>query len=77
MFHFLSQQLYCVLSLSLRLCILVPPDTLEEVLARLGSFQLRLMNPLPHPDRGDKDRDTGRNFVTQHEALCGEEQILS
>ncbi|XP_049911240.1 alanine aminotransferase 2-like [Epinephelus moara] len=61
----------------LRLCILVPPDTLQEVLARLGSFQLRLMNPLPHPDRGDKDRDMGRNFVTQHEALCGEEQILS
>lgn len=33
--------------LSLRLCILVPPDTLEEVLARLGSFHLRLSDTLP------------------------------
>ncbi|TKS74939.1 Alanine aminotransferase 2 [Collichthys lucidus] len=28
----------------LRLCTLVPPDTLDEVLARLGSFHLRLMS---------------------------------
>ncbi|XP_047444086.1 alanine aminotransferase 2-like [Mugil cephalus] len=29
----------------LRLCVLVPRDTLEDVLARLGSFHLRLMDP--------------------------------
>ncbi|XP_026200605.1 alanine aminotransferase 2-like isoform X4 [Anabas testudineus] len=28
----------------LRLCVLVPPDTMEEVLARLQSFHLRLMD---------------------------------
>ncbi|KAF3835494.1 hypothetical protein F7725_028052 [Dissostichus mawsoni] len=31
----------------LRLCILVPADTLEEVLARLASFHLRLMDTCP------------------------------
>ncbi|KAI4829025.1 hypothetical protein KUCAC02_023089 [Chaenocephalus aceratus] len=41
----------------LRLCILVPADTLEEVLARLASFHLRLMDTCPYPDRGVKGRD--------------------
>ncbi|KAK5906809.1 hypothetical protein CesoFtcFv8_004720 [Champsocephalus esox] len=40
----------------LRLCILVPADTLEEVLARLASFHLRLMDTCPYPDRGVKGR---------------------
>ncbi|XP_026178787.1 alanine aminotransferase 2-like isoform X2 [Mastacembelus armatus] len=31
----------------LRLCVLVPPHTLEEVLARLGSFHLRLVDTFP------------------------------
>ncbi|XP_034531275.1 alanine aminotransferase 2-like isoform X3 [Notolabrus celidotus] len=39
----------------LRLCVLVPPDTLEEVLACLRSFHLRLMDVLSHPDRGVKE----------------------
>ncbi|XP_051233416.1 alanine aminotransferase 2-like [Dicentrarchus labrax] len=39
----------------LRLCILVPPNTLEEVLARLGSFHLRLMDALSHPDKAVRD----------------------
>ncbi|XP_010777256.1 alanine aminotransferase 2-like isoform X2 [Notothenia coriiceps] len=43
----------------LRLCILVPADTLEEVLARLASFHLRLMDMCPYPDRGVKGRDIG------------------
>ncbi|XP_023284533.1 alanine aminotransferase 2-like [Seriola lalandi dorsalis] len=34
----------------LRLCVLVPPDTLEEVLARLGSFHLRLTDRFPRSD---------------------------
>ncbi|XP_045905907.1 alanine aminotransferase 2-like [Micropterus dolomieu] len=55
----------------LRLCVLVPPDTLQEVLARLGSFHLRLLDALPHPERGVKDRDMGENNpLTQHVALC-------
>uniref|UniRef100_A0A665WIV8 alanine transaminase n=1 Tax=Echeneis naucrates TaxID=173247 RepID=A0A665WIV8_ECHNA len=32
----------------LRLCIQVPPNTLEEVLTRFGSFHLRLMDKFPH-----------------------------
>ncbi|XP_071342624.1 alanine aminotransferase 2-like [Trachinotus anak] len=32
----------------LRFCVLLPPDTLEEVLARLGSFHLRLTVRVPH-----------------------------
>ncbi|XP_071774534.2 alanine aminotransferase 2-like [Centroberyx gerrardi] len=39
----------------LRLCILAPPGTLEEVLARLSSFHLRLLDRFPHHDRGVKN----------------------
>ncbi|XP_029285889.1 alanine aminotransferase 2-like isoform X2 [Cottoperca gobio] len=35
----------------LRLCILVPPDTLEQVLPRLASFHLRLVDTNLHPDK--------------------------
>ncbi|XP_042372166.1 alanine aminotransferase 2-like [Plectropomus leopardus] len=61
----------------LRLSILVPPDTLEDVLARLGSFHRRLMDTFSHCDRGVKDRDTGENTVMQLVALCGEGQIFN
>ncbi|XP_069579214.1 alanine aminotransferase 2-like, partial [Brachyistius frenatus] len=40
----------------LRLCVLVPPDTLEEVLARLRSFHLRLVDEHREPERGVKDK---------------------
>ncbi|GAA6219602.1 alanine aminotransferase 2-like [Lates japonicus] len=50
----------------LRLCVLVPPDTLEEVLARLGSFHLRLMDRFPPANRGVKDRDRRQNTEIQH-----------
>ncbi|XP_058495168.1 alanine aminotransferase 2-like isoform X2 [Solea solea] len=40
----------------LRLCVLVPADTLEEALARLRSFQLRLMGRFPHANKGVKDK---------------------
>ncbi|KAF1385312.1 hypothetical protein PFLUV_G00106430 [Perca fluviatilis] len=47
----------------LRLSILVPPDTLEEVLDHLGSFHLRFVrDKLPRPDGGVKDRDMGENL---------------
>ncbi|XP_071397443.1 alanine aminotransferase 2-like [Centroberyx affinis] len=47
----------------LRLCVLVPPGTLEEVLARLSSFHLRLLDRFPLPDRGVKDRELVENSV--------------
>nr|XP_043899185.1 alanine aminotransferase 2-like isoform X2 [Solea senegalensis]XP_043899186.1 alanine aminotransferase 2-like isoform X2 [Solea senegalensis]XP_043899187.1 alanine aminotransferase 2-like isoform X2 [Solea senegalensis]XP_043899188.1 alanine aminotransferase 2-like isoform X2 [Solea senegalensis]XP_043899189.1 alanine aminotransferase 2-like isoform X2 [Solea senegalensis] len=40
----------------LRLCVLVPADALEEALARLRSFQLRLMGRFPHANKGVKDK---------------------
>ncbi|KAM4629870.1 alanine aminotransferase 2-like [Polymixia lowei] len=43
----------------LRLCVLVPPATLEEVLAHLSSFHLGLLDRYSHPDRGVKDIDLG------------------
>ncbi|KAM3875802.1 alanine aminotransferase 2-like [Diretmus argenteus] len=43
----------------LRICILVPPATLDQVLARLSSFHLRQLDTFSHPDRGVKDtKDT-------------------
>uniref|UniRef100_UPI0037E7D26D alanine aminotransferase 2-like n=1 Tax=Semicossyphus pulcher TaxID=241346 RepID=UPI0037E7D26D len=48
----------------LRLCVLVPPDTLQEVLDRLGSFHLHLLDSLSHADRGVKDTDVRSNTKT-------------
>ncbi|XP_041647293.1 alanine aminotransferase 2-like [Cheilinus undulatus] len=42
----------------LRLCFNVPSDSLEDVLTRLGSFHLRLLDALPHSHRGVEDMDT-------------------
>ncbi|XP_035504511.2 alanine aminotransferase 1 [Scophthalmus maximus] len=59
----------------LRLCVLVPPDTLAEALTRLGSFHLRLADACSPPNRkcdaqtraqilnGDKVCTTARNQV--------------
>ncbi|XP_059192074.1 alanine aminotransferase 2-like isoform X2 [Centropristis striata] len=49
----------------LRLCILVPADTLEEVLARLGSFHLRLVENVFR--QRCEDGDTEGNIVTEQE----------
>uniref|UniRef100_A0A3P8SBG7 alanine transaminase n=1 Tax=Amphiprion percula TaxID=161767 RepID=A0A3P8SBG7_AMPPE len=47
--HFL-QKVFVLCLLSHRLCVLVPPDTMEEVLTRLCSFHLRLMDGHCDPD---------------------------
>ncbi|XP_019958102.2 alanine aminotransferase 1-like [Paralichthys olivaceus] len=53
-------------SYHLRLCVLVPPDTLEEALTRLGSFHLRLVGRFVHCN-GVKDRD---EHVNLREKIC-------
>uniref|UniRef100_A0A667YRL6 alanine transaminase n=1 Tax=Myripristis murdjan TaxID=586833 RepID=A0A667YRL6_9TELE len=42
----------------LRLCIQVPPGTLEEVLARLRSFHLRLLDRFSHPEESRTEGKT-------------------
>uniref|UniRef100_A0A3Q3EED0 alanine transaminase n=1 Tax=Labrus bergylta TaxID=56723 RepID=A0A3Q3EED0_9LABR len=49
----------------------VPPDTLEEVLARLGSFHLRLFDGLPHADRRVKDTEAGQKYKKGMEPTWG------
>ncbi|KAK2835012.1 hypothetical protein Q5P01_015496 [Channa striata] len=51
----------------LRLCVLCPPDTLDEVLARLGSFHRRLMDGSSLCTRDRMDRDESQRSVTQHQ----------
>ncbi|XP_065811740.1 alanine aminotransferase 2-like [Labrus bergylta] len=55
----------------LRLRFHVPPDTLEEVLARLGSFHLRLFDGLPHADRRVKDTEAGQKYKKGMEPTWG------
>ena len=46
----LSQKVTVIMwFLSQRLCVLVTPDTLEEILARLGSFHRRLLSGSSSP----------------------------
>ncbi|XP_060934096.1 alanine aminotransferase 1-like [Limanda limanda] len=50
----------------LRLCVLVPPDSLEEALTRLSSFHLRLLDRFS-PCEGLKDKDENVNL---REKIC-------
>ncbi|XP_040895399.1 alanine aminotransferase 2-like [Toxotes jaculatrix] len=54
----------------LRLCVLVPSDTLEEVLARLGSFHHRLVDRFARSNKGVRGRDKWQNTVTEHVVPC-------